>query len=281
MTDQTNKLDVDEAVVRRIESEKQYHESHYKKADIPLRVAFDLSTTSQRRPHNLTWAYYETILDHFHRDIAGKRILVVGCGEGLTALNLAKKGALVDAFDLSEEAIAICRRRAEFNNVEGVNFFVSPCEELQLEGNRYDAVVGEMILHHVDIPTAMRQFHRLLKEGGLGVFMEWKVYPVFDHIRSNSVFRRLFPPGGVQKYATEYERKLSKGDFGVIQEFFPNMRLDYRYCMCGKIEYFSPYLRARVEKLDFLLLRMLPFLKYFTDGVIVYFTKNTGKSGSS
>jgi SAM-dependent methyltransferase len=263
-----------EAVARRIESEKKYHADHYKAAAPRLRVSFDIATAARRRPHNLTWAYYDAILHHFHRDVRGKAILVVGCGAGETALNLARAGARVDAFDLSEEAIAICRQRAEFNEVDGVNFFVSSCEELQLAADRYDAVVGEMILHHIDIPTATRQFHRLLREGGAGVFMEWKVYPILDRIRSIPLLRRLFPPGGVQKYATEYERKLSKGDLELIRTQFPDLRLDYRYCIRGKVDHFSPHIGSRVEKLDYLLLQAFPALRYFTDGVIIHFTKN-------
>lgn len=277
MIDEKSEVFLDEAIARRIASEKQYHELHYKRAQTPLAVTFDLATEVRRKPYNLTWAYFDTILEHFQGDIAGKRFLVVGCGEGVTALNLARKGALVDAFDVSEEAIANCTRRAAFNAVKGLNFFVSSCEELQVSGGCYDAVVGEMILHHIDIPAAVRQFHRFLKVGGVGVFAEWKVYPVLDRIRSLPLLRRLFRPGGVEGYATEYERKLSNDDFSVIRNVFPNLRLDNRYCMRGKIDYFSPTFGAKLQRLDYLLLRMLPVLKYFTDGVIISFTKQTEK----
>ena len=264
---------LDEQVARRIGSEREYHETFYKRTERPLRVSFDLATRVERKPHNLTWAYYDTIRDHFHGDLKGKRMLVIGCGWGVTALNLAKCGARVDAFDLSPEAIEICKRRAEHNEVSGVNFFVSSCEELELPEGTYDAVVGEMILHHIDIPIAMEKCHRLLRDGGLGVFMEWKVYALVDRVRAFPLLRRLFPPGGVQKYATEYERKLTREDFEVIRRRFPDMRLDIRYCMCGKIDYFSPDLGNRIEPLDWLLLRKLPFLRPFTDGAIIQFTK--------
>jgi SAM-dependent methyltransferase len=260
-------------VTRRIESEKNYHKRFYTDRDTPLEVDLALATSVKRKPHNLYWAYYDTILDYFHRDLTGKKVLVVGCGTGMTPLNLAVNGAKVDAFDLCEEAIAICKRRAEFNRINGVNFFVSSCEELELTGDCYDAVVGEMILHHIDIPIAVEKFYQLLKEGGLGVFEEWKVYPILDRIRSLRLFKRLFPPGGVDKYATEYERKLSKEDLQIIRARFPDMHLDYRYCMVGKINYFKPAFGARVQKLDYLLLRVLPIFRPFTDGVIIRFTK--------
>lgn len=274
MADDIKLSEIDDKIARRIDSEKQYHQRHYSKSNASLPVSFGLATSVTRKPHNLTWLMYDTVLDHFQRELTGKRILVVGCGEGSTALNFAKSGATVDAFDLSEQAIDVCKRRAEYNGIDGVNFFVSSCEELRLEGERYDAVVGEMILHHIDIPTSVRQFHRLLKRGGAGVFAEWKVYPIIDRIRSLPLLNWVFPPGGVRKYATEFERKLSKDDLKIIQDCFPNTQLDFRYCIRGKIDYFSPSYGDRSEKLDYLLLRSLPFLKYFTDGVVIRFTKS-------
>lgn len=271
----TEPIDLDDAATRRIESERIYHEQYYRRHAAALEVDFALSTSVVRKPHNLTWAYYDAILGHFGGDVRGKKLLVVGCGAGLVALNLARSGALVDGFDVSKEAIALCKRRAEFNNIAGVNFFVSSCENVQLPEEHYDAIVGEMILHHVDIPAAVRQFQRLLKEGGLGVFMEWKQYCIIDRMRALPLLRRLFPPGGVQGYATEYERKLTAADFTVIRSRFPDLRLDYRHCLRGKIDYFAPSLGDRIERLDYLLLRLMPFLKPFTDGVIIRFTKRS------
>ncbi len=266
--------DLTPELAQRIESEKTYHEEFYRQHKVSPTVSFDLATSAERKPHNLYWAYYDTILHHFHGDIVNKKILVVGCGSGSIAMNLAKNNAKVDAFDVCEEAIAVCKRRAEFNGIDNVNFFVSSSEELELATDQYDAVVGEMILHHLDIPISIEKFHQLLRPGGLGVFAEWKVYAVIDRIRSLAVLRRLFPPGGKDGYATEHERKLSREDFRTIQNRFPNMRLDYRYCIRGKLDYFlGSHAGAKYEKWDFRLLRCFPFLSPFTDGVIIRFTK--------
>ena len=265
-----------ESLQRRIESERRYHDDHYRKHDYPLTVAFDLATAPERRPWNLTWTYYDTILSCLGGDLAGKRILAVGCGAGLVPLNLAYQGAHIEAFDVSEEAVKLCQRRAEHNGLQGLNVFVSSFEDLVLPENSYDAVVGEMILHHVDIPTAIEKVYHLLKPGGHGVFSEWKTYAVVDAIRALPLLRRLFPPGGVTGYATEYERKLSARDFQTIRRIFPDLALEVRYCLCGKVGYFSPALASRLEKFDRWLLSYLRWLRPFTDGVVLRFTKSDG-----
>lgn len=253
----------------RIDSERAYHEGYYRTKQVPLAVTFDLADSVKRRPHNLTWAFYDAIREHFRHDLGGKKILEIGCGTGTVALNLARNGAIVDACDVSEQAVSLSLQRAAYNNVPRVNFFVSAIEDVDLQDNYYDAVVGHMVLHHIDIPTAMEKVYRNLKPGGVGVFAEWKEYAVVDRVRSIALLRWLFRRGGVSGYATEYERKLSASDFANIRERFPGMTLDYRYCMRGKIEYFNPTLAAKVERVDYLTVKLLPFLNRFTDGVVL------------
>lgn len=260
-------------VAARIAAEREYHEQFYARERGSATVNFDLADDPVRRPRNLTWAHYDVIRDHFGGQLHGRRLLVVGCGLGDVALNLARNGATVEAFDLSPAAIAICQQRAASHGMTGVRFFVSSCEELQAEPQSYDAVVGNMILHHIDIETAMEQFHRLLRPGGLGAFAEWKEYAVVDRIRRWPVFTRLFPSGGADGYATDDERKLNAADFALIRARFPNLRLEYRYCIRGKLDYFLPPRGSLVERIDYWLLQHLPFLQPFTDGVIISFSK--------
>lgn len=263
----------------RIDSERRYHDEHYRRAHVPLELSFDLATAEKRRPHNLTWAHYDAILEHFGHDIVGKRVLDIGCGTGQIALNIARQGARVDACDVSKEAIGICRRRAEHHALSNAHFYAAPFEEVELPLNHYDAVVGAMVLHHIDIPAAAERILGLLRPGGLGLFAEWKEYPIVDRIRRAAPLRRWFPPGGVEAYATEHERKLSARDFDSIRDYFPDITLDYRYWLCGKVQYFSPRWAARLEPFDYSLLRALPPLRYFTDGVVIKFTK-PGRSGA-
>lgn len=265
---------LDPHVAARIAHEREYHERHYAQVPGPPGVNFDLAESPRRKLRNLTWAHYDTVLDYFGRDVRDRRILVVGCGLGDVALNLARNGATVDAFDLSATAIAICAERARACHLPEVRFFVSSCEELEAEPESYDAVVGNMILHHVDIPTAMEQFHRLLRPGGFGAFAEWKEYAVVDQVRRWPIFLRLFPSGGAGGYATADERKLDARDFAAIRARFPNTRLQYRYLIRGKLDYFVPPRGYWVEAVDYWLLQRLPWLWPFTDGVVISFSKS-------
>src|SRR5262249_18858288 len=158
-----------------------------------------------------------------------------------------------EAFDVSDEAIRICKERMVFNRLSNISFFVAPFEELSLPENAYDAVVGACILHHVDIPAAVAKIHSLLKPEGLGVFLEPKESLGIERIRSLPFMLRKFPLGGKHSYATEHERKLSKQDLEVITSVFPDTRLEYWLLFAGRVRYFSPALYDRLCRMDYLL----------------------------
>ena len=52
------------------------------------------------------------------QNLAGKRILDLGCGSGLVALCAAKKGAIVTATDISEAAVSCTRQNAAANQLD-------------------------------------------------------------------------------------------------------------------------------------------------------------------
>jgi hypothetical protein len=52
------------------------------------------------------------------------------------------------------------------------------------------------------------------------------------------------------------------------------MRLQYRYVIRGKLDYFLPPRGHWVEAVDHWLLQRLPWLSPFTDGVVISFSKS-------
>ena len=106
-------------------------------------------------------------------DVQGKRILDCGCGSGFSTMYLARKGAKVCAFDLSEEAVSVTRKRASLNGVSGqVSVLLSSLHHLPYPDRFFDALFGSFILHHVDLPLAAKEIQRVLKKGGKAVFVE-------------------------------------------------------------------------------------------------------------
>lgn len=97
------------------------------------------------------------------------RVLEVGCGTGLFTAALAATGADVVAVDVSDALLE--RARARGLDPAHVRLECARIEVLG-ETERFDAVVGSSVLHHLDLRAALPQIHDLLNPGGWMVFAE-------------------------------------------------------------------------------------------------------------
>lgn len=99
--------------------------------------------------------------------LAGKKICDVGCGGGILAESIAKKGATVTGIDLSEKALKV----ADLHSLESgikVRYELISAEELAArEAEQYDVVTCMEMLEHVPDPAAIVQAcAKLVKPGG-------------------------------------------------------------------------------------------------------------------
>ena len=96
-----------------------------------------------------------------------KKVLEVGCGEGVASVQLAYCGAIVDAIDVSPLSIDVARKRAEINS-QSVNFMVGNFVTEVMPDDYYDIVWCDLILHHLTdkLELVMGKIHRCLKLGG-------------------------------------------------------------------------------------------------------------------
>jgi SAM-dependent methyltransferase len=105
--------------------------------------------------------------------MAGKRVCDYGCGWGIWSAFFAQCGALVYSFDISDAHVALTRRAARVNGVEERVFAqVAAAEWLPFPDDFFDFVIGNAVLHHVDIALAGPEIYRVLKPGARGVFSE-------------------------------------------------------------------------------------------------------------
>ena len=147
-------------------------------------------------------------------------MLELGCGAGDLSLELSRRGARLTALDVSPAMVERARARAE--GLEA-RFVVAPAEETGLPDASFDLVVGKWVLHHVDVPTAAREVHRLLRPGRRAVFFENQDRnPLLTVAR-----RRLWGARRLNWVGTRDERALTHADLDVLRSTFHSMELEY------------------------------------------------------
>jgi len=96
-----------------------------------------------------------------HYDVAGKRILELGCGLGLSSLVLAHRGANVVASDHHPLAESFLAYNAGLNDLPAVHYRDLPWEMPDTSLGRFDLIIGSDVLyergHGVQIAAVMER----------------------------------------------------------------------------------------------------------------------------
>jgi SAM-dependent methyltransferase len=79
-------------------------------------------------------------------EFAGKRVLEIGCGTGVTALAIAKAGGKILAIDYSKEVIKIATREKKHKNLEFKSAEPKNIKEM------FDIIVMQDVIEHLDEP---------------------------------------------------------------------------------------------------------------------------------
>ena len=150
-------------------------------------------------------------------DVAGKRVLDYGCGDGLLSVALAKKGAEVDAVDISPRSVELTGLRAQVNGVsDRIRLHVMDAQNLAFPDDSFDCVVGSFILHHVDVATAGREIGRVLIPGGKAFFVENSASNKLLVFARNHIAGRY----GTPKYGSDDESPLTPEQIEVLGRCF-------------------------------------------------------------
>jgi ubiquinone/menaquinone biosynthesis C-methylase UbiE len=157
---------------------------------------------------------YEHIL---YTDVKGLRVLEYGCGEGSHSLEFAKRGGIVTGIDISEVGIQKAAEAAAAAGIEGVEHEVMDAMDMTFPDETFDLVIGEGILHHLDLEKSYSEISRVLKPGGRAVFME-----PLGHNLALIAFRNMTP-----KLRTADEHPLLRKDLKLADKYFG--KTEFRY----------------------------------------------------
>lgn len=114
-----------------------------------------------------------TKLVNFARVEKWQRVLDVGCGTGVVAVTVARRGARVNGLDLSPVLIEKAKWNADLSGTE-INFVEGDAESLPYKNEEFDVVLsqfGHMFAPRPDV--AIAEMLRVLKPGGIIAFSTW------------------------------------------------------------------------------------------------------------
>jgi 2-polyprenyl-3-methyl-5-hydroxy-6-metoxy-1,4-benzoquinol methylase len=225
----------------------------------------------------LMWSKYEhpvSLWDHRQLtatllgDLRGKRVLDFGCGMGEEAIYLAKLGAHVTAIDISQKGIEIARRRAAHHRLtSSIDARVMRADRTDFPPNCFDVVHGLGILHHVGIDVGLREVHRVLRPGGIGVFFE----PMGDSPPIEAAKRWIMGHGRFLGFrgVTEHEENLRLADIQAAGARFAAMQT-YPLHLLYRLKRFVPAgLHDVLRRIDSRLLAVAPALRRYAGAVVI------------
>jgi ubiquinone/menaquinone biosynthesis C-methylase UbiE len=141
-------------------------------------------------------------------------MLDIGCGSGWAlgqASKLVNDKGTFFGVDLSSRMIE--RAQENFKGRENFHFIIANAEEIPLEGNSFDIIICTNSFHHYLHPEkALKEMHRLLKQGGEIYILDPTVDNWFFKIISKTF--KLFDPAQVKLYNTkELQELISSAGF--------------------------------------------------------------------
>ena len=160
-------------------------------------------TESEFRPlHQINPLRLDWITDII--PIAGKRVLDVGCGGGILADAMARRGAEVLGIDLATKALRVAQLHALEAQTSGVQYREISAEALAVEQpESFDVVTCMEMLEHVPDPSSVvRACAQMVKPGGHVFFSTINRNPksfLFAIVGAEYVLNLL--PKGTHEYA--------------------------------------------------------------------------------
>lgn len=216
-------------------------------------------------------------------DIRGKKILDLGAGLGEASLFFAAQGAEVTASDISPGMLDLISKNAQKKGLKIKTVECSANDLSVLADQSFDFIYAANLLHHVEISSCVQEVHKKLRIGGQALFWD----PI-DYNPAINLYRKI-----ATKVRTVDEHPLKNADFKTIKNTFGQAEFRF-FWLTGLFIFFKYYFIDRLNpneirywkrviddsqkiswwlgpllRLDSLIFRVFPFMKYFAWNVAV------------
>lgn len=103
-----------------------------------------------------------------HADLAGNKVLDVGCGGGLLSEGMAKRGARVTGIDMAPAPLAVARLHRHKSGLPEIDYLETSAEQLVMTAaGGFDIVTCMEVIEHVPDPVSLvRACAQLTRPGG-------------------------------------------------------------------------------------------------------------------
>jgi len=122
--------------------------------------------------------------------VAGKRVLEIGLGQGAESESLIRRGAQWTGIDLTAESVERVRTRLTLRDLPFDDLRQGTVLDLPFADNTFDLVFSHGVLHHVpEIRQAEKEIKRVLRPGGELVIMMYARWSL-NYLVSIALVRR-------------------------------------------------------------------------------------------
>ena len=177
---------------------------------------------ANKKLYSITRRTKHIMADWMRRYGRGATALDYCCGQGLTAIELAKHGANVYGIDIADEEIATARIQADAAGYSTTTHFtVMDAEHLSFPDDTFDLIVCNGVLHHLDLQNAYPELARVLKPRGRILCLE-----ALGYNPAINLYRKLTPHLRT-KWETHHILTLRQVD--QAREFFETIEIQFLY----------------------------------------------------
>ncbi len=148
-------------------------------------------------------------------------MLDVGCGTGITTIELSPYVRRIDAFDISERMIELAIDKATKSNTLNINYQICDIMNDKFKSDSYDVItVYNVLLFFSPDENPLRRIHQLLKPGGM-FLSATDCYSELGFVLKT--IAKLFSSTGIMPMIKEYscqslEEEIEKSGFSIIDK---------------------------------------------------------------